>query len=58
VASSHDLLVFIPAWNEEQNLPAVLAEVATELPEPMTSSSTRGPATAPVRWRATVAPRC
>jgi hypothetical protein len=33
VASSHDLLVFIPAWNEEQNLPAVLAEVAAELPE-------------------------
>jgi glycosyltransferase involved in cell wall biosynthesis len=33
VAASHDLLVFIPAWNEEENLPAVLAEVAAELPE-------------------------
>jgi glycosyltransferase involved in cell wall biosynthesis len=33
VAPSHDLLVFIPAWNEEENLPAVLVEVAAELPE-------------------------
>jgi glycosyltransferase involved in cell wall biosynthesis len=33
VASSHELLVFIPAWNEEENLPAVLAEVAAGLPE-------------------------
>ena len=33
MASSHDLLVFIPAWNEEENLPAVLAELAAELPE-------------------------
>jgi hypothetical protein len=28
-----DLLVFIPAWNEEQNLPAVLDELAVELPD-------------------------
>ncbi len=28
-----DLLVFIPAWNEEQNLPGVLEELALELPE-------------------------
>ena len=28
-----DLLVFIPAWNEERNLPAVLGELALELPE-------------------------
>jgi hypothetical protein len=28
-----DLVVFIPAWNEEQNLPAVLDELAVELPE-------------------------
>jgi glycosyltransferase involved in cell wall biosynthesis len=28
-----DLLVFIPAWNEEQSLPAVLSDVAAELPE-------------------------
>jgi len=27
------LLVFIPAWNEEENLPAVLAEVDAGLPE-------------------------
>ena len=27
-----DTLVFIPAWNEEQNLPAVLDEVRRELP--------------------------
>ena len=33
MAPSHDLLVFIPAWNEEENLPAVLAELAAELPE-------------------------
>jgi glycosyltransferase involved in cell wall biosynthesis len=26
-------LVFIPAWNEEENLPAVLGEVRAELPE-------------------------
>jgi glycosyltransferase involved in cell wall biosynthesis len=26
-------VVFIPAWNEEDNLPAVLAEVAAELPQ-------------------------
>lgn len=32
MARPHDLLVFIPAWNEEENLPAVLAEVAAELP--------------------------
>jgi glycosyltransferase involved in cell wall biosynthesis len=28
-----DTLVFIPAWNEEENLPAVLEELETELPE-------------------------
>jgi glycosyltransferase involved in cell wall biosynthesis len=28
-----DTLVFIPAWNEEGNLPAVLAELRRELPE-------------------------
>ena len=28
-----DLLVFIPAWNEEANLPTVLDELAAELPE-------------------------
>jgi glycosyl transferase family 2 len=28
-----DLVVFIPAWNEEQSLPAVLDELALELPE-------------------------
>jgi glycosyltransferase involved in cell wall biosynthesis len=28
-----DLVVFIPAWNEEQNLPAVLDELARELPD-------------------------
>ncbi len=29
----HDTLVFIPAWNEEDNLPAVLDELAAGLPE-------------------------
>jgi Glycosyl transferase family 2 len=29
----HDTLVFIPAWNEEENLPGVLEEVRRELPE-------------------------
>jgi hypothetical protein len=29
VTSSHELIVFIPAWNEEENLPAVLAELAS-----------------------------
>jgi glycosyltransferase involved in cell wall biosynthesis len=28
-----DTLVFIPAWNEEQNLPAVLDELRVELPD-------------------------
>jgi glycosyltransferase involved in cell wall biosynthesis len=28
-----DTLVFIPAWNEEANLPAVLAELRAELPD-------------------------
>ena len=28
-----DTLVFIPAWNEEESLPAVLADVREELPE-------------------------
>jgi glycosyltransferase involved in cell wall biosynthesis len=28
-----DTVVFIPAWNEEQNLPAVFADLATELPD-------------------------
>jgi hypothetical protein len=28
-----DLVVFIPAWNEERNLPAVLDELAAELPD-------------------------
>jgi hypothetical protein len=27
-----DIVVFIPAWNEEENLPAVLDELQTELP--------------------------
>lgn len=29
----NDTVVFIPAWNEEENLPAVLAELASELPD-------------------------
>ena len=29
----HDTIVFIPAWNEEQNLPAVLEELQLGLPE-------------------------
>ena len=30
---THDTLVFIPAWNEEQSLPAVLEELRRELPD-------------------------
>jgi len=33
VAARSDTLVFLPAWNEEENLPAVLEELARELPE-------------------------
>jgi glycosyltransferase involved in cell wall biosynthesis len=33
VAVAVKTLVFIPAWNEEDNLPAVLDEVRTELPD-------------------------
>ena len=29
----HDTVVFLPAWNEEENLPAVLDELHRELPE-------------------------
>ena len=32
MAERADALVFIPAWNEEASLPAVLAELRTELP--------------------------
>jgi len=32
VAERADTLVFLPAWNEEASLPAVLAEVRSELP--------------------------
>ena len=28
-----ELMVFIPAWNEEQNLPDVLSELSRELPD-------------------------
>ena len=33
MARAHDTVVFVPAWNEEANLPAVLAELAATIPE-------------------------
>ncbi|HSK14843.1 MAG TPA: glycosyltransferase family 2 protein [Gaiellaceae bacterium] len=33
MSGEQETLVFVPAWNEEENLPAVLAEIATLLPE-------------------------
>ena len=33
MAEQSDTLVFVPAWNEEENLPAVLDELERELPE-------------------------
>lgn len=33
MAERSDTLVFIPAWNEEENLPAVLEELQAELPD-------------------------
>jgi glycosyltransferase involved in cell wall biosynthesis len=33
VAEQSDTLVFVPAWNEEENLPAVLGELERELPD-------------------------
>jgi glycosyltransferase involved in cell wall biosynthesis len=33
VSPQHNTVVFVPAWNEEQNLPAVLDELRRELPE-------------------------
>jgi glycosyltransferase involved in cell wall biosynthesis len=33
MSSSHDTVVFIPAWNEEANLPAVIEELRGELPD-------------------------
>jgi glycosyltransferase involved in cell wall biosynthesis len=32
MAPAHDTVVFVPAWNEEANLPGVLAELAAALP--------------------------
>ena len=33
MTAKQDTLVFIPAWNEEANLPAVLAELREGLPD-------------------------
>ena len=33
MSTTRETLVFIPAWNEEENLPAVLEELRTELPD-------------------------
>src|SRR5262245_52203443 len=33
MADRPDTLVFVPAWNEEQNIPGVLDELASGLPE-------------------------
>jgi glycosyltransferase involved in cell wall biosynthesis len=33
MSQQHDTVIFLPAWNEEQNLPAVLDELRRELPE-------------------------
>jgi glycosyltransferase involved in cell wall biosynthesis len=33
MSAQHDTVVFLPAWNEEENLPAVLDELHSELPE-------------------------
>ena len=33
MAPAHDAVVFVPAWNEEANLPTVLAELASVLHE-------------------------
>ena len=33
MSAQHDTVVFLPAWNEEENLPAVLDELHRELPE-------------------------
>jgi glycosyltransferase involved in cell wall biosynthesis len=33
MSSSHDTVVFIPAWNEEANLPAVIEELRGKLPD-------------------------
>ena len=33
VPNRHDTVVFIPAWNEEESLPAVLAELRADLPD-------------------------
>jgi glycosyltransferase involved in cell wall biosynthesis len=33
MARAHDTVVFVPAWNEEANLPGVLAELAATIPE-------------------------
>ena len=33
MSPAHDTVVFIPAWNEEANLPSVLAKLAATIPD-------------------------
>ena len=47
MTKKHDTVVFIPAWNEEENLPAVLAELRPSCPTRTCSSSTTARPTAP-----------
>ncbi len=53
-----DTLVFLPAWNEERNLPPVLAELARELPDVdvlvVDDGSTDGTVATARRFRASV----
>ena len=54
-----DTLVFIPAWNEEQNLPAVLDDLARDASRARTcSSSTTARPIGPPTSRASTARRC
>jgi hypothetical protein len=52
-----DVLVFIPAWNEESNLPGVLEELAAELPDADAPSSTTDRRMARRRSLVATAPR-
>ena len=52
-----DVLVFVPAWNEEASLPAVLDELAHDLPGADVFVVDDGSLTPRQRWRVSAAPR-
>ena len=56
--TASETLVFIPAWNEEENFRPCSTSSATRCPRPTCSSSTTAPPIGRPRSRASTAPRC